>query len=214
MAAENTGISGTVSSLSGDPKNYRWVFLVILLSFLLWSGLVVAVNLALLQGHLKYWFGPEKPLFLEVFCWGALGGTMASYRYFANDKDANEVEALKIKPDPAELRYPDAMDVGLYGLRILFSGVQGVVAVLIAYAGLVYFDVPDAGRPAKQKVLFCLFAFIVGLNQTAFLTFLGNLTSRFLNSAEKTKGARSPKRNIESGQKPSGNGEVQPPTEK
>ncbi|MGO9012862.1 MAG: hypothetical protein ACLQPN_22430 [Bryobacteraceae bacterium] len=174
-------------STSGNAGNYVWIAWLVLCSFLVWSALLLVLNLSPLQGHFRYWLGEQKPLFLEFYCWGALGGTLSAYLFLANDKDANEKEALKEKPDPAELRYPNSVDVGLYGMRMIFSGLQGMAGSLALYAGLIYFDVPTGESPIKRKVLFSLFSFLVGVNQKAFLTFLDKLTQRFLAPKEKRK---------------------------
>lgn len=171
---------GASPSMKADDKNYARISLLVLCSFLMWSTLLVVLNLSPMQGYLRYWLGEQKPLFLELYCWAALGGTLAAYVFLANDKDTNEKEALKTPPDPTVLIYPNLIDVGLYGLRIIFSGIQGVAGALILYAGLIYFDVPAEGAPVKRKVLFSLFSFLVGLNQKAFLKFLNRLTERFL----------------------------------
>ncbi len=169
------------------PDGVNGITWLVLASFVAWSVLLVVLNLAPLQGHLRYWHGEQKPLFLELYCWAALGGTLAAYVFMAQDKESNEVESLKAPPDPTKLRYPDSIDVGLYGLRIIFSGIQGVAGALILYAGLIYFDVPAGDEPVKRKVLFSLFSFLVGLNQKAFLAFLGRLAERFFrDKAEKS----------------------------
>lgn len=62
-----------------------------------------------------------------------------------------------------------------------------MAAALILYAGLIYFDIPTTDVPVKRKVFFSLFSFLVGLNQKAFLVFLGRLTERFLALKDRTE---------------------------
>ncbi len=133
--------------LLGRPSNYLKISYVLLGGSLLLPVLLLVLNLAAVHELLKAALGEAKTLFLELFCWGALGGTLASYLFYARDKDTNEAEAMKQRPDPALLRYPDEIDVRLYGLRILFSGIQGVIAGLILSAGLLYFDANLEGQP-------------------------------------------------------------------
>lgn len=110
------------------PQNYMRIGYLLFVSLLLWSVALIVLNVVPMQGHLRYWLGEQKPLFLEVYCWAALGGTLAGYKFMADDKDRNELEALKKTPDPQELRYPDSTDV----LSTVFVSSSAEFKVLLA----------------------------------------------------------------------------------
>jgi hypothetical protein len=119
-------------------------------------------------------------LFVELYFWAMLGATVASYKFFAADKDRNEIEAIKKQPDPSELRYPNLLDVLLYAFRILFSGVLGVLGAIVLLAGLGYFDVPTDSVTTKVRLFLVIVCFLVGMHQNEFLSVLAKLNQSVL----------------------------------
>jgi len=125
-------------------------------------------------------FGSMSALMLELYFWGALGATVASYKFFAEDKERNELESVKEVPRPEELRYPNLLDVALYGLRIVFSGVLGVVGALVMIAALGYFDAPTASPTTKLRLFLVIACFLIGMYQNEFLAALARLNQSIL----------------------------------
>ena len=179
-----------VNSPIGDERNYKSISKALLSLFV---GICIAL-VALGSKSVGSWadatFGGYGYL-IQVYLWGALGGLVASYKFLANDKELNELEAVKEKPDPAILRYPTDIDVYLYIQRVLISGVLGVVSSLLVLAGLLYFQVNTAEQPFRQRVFMAVLAFVVGLQENDFLSFLATLNRKLLRSekAEKPKRA-------------------------
>jgi hypothetical protein len=120
-----------------------------------------------------------------LFFWGWLGAAVASSLFLARDKEDNELESLKDKPDPAMLRYPTDIDVHLYAHRIVTSACLAVVSAIVLYAGLSYFDAPTAKLDAKQRAFFIAFAVLVGLYQGSFVTFLSKRFEEILSKSKK-----------------------------
>lgn len=174
-----------------DVKNYSKIS-ALLLSAMVASGLLILLcNVHPIIDYLRKYAGPTKALIIQLYLWGALGGTIAAYKFFATDKDINEVESRKEKPDLTLLRFPDKYDVQLYIHRIVISGFLGLISGIVLYAGLGYFDTtPDADVP-KHKAFFAVFALLAGMQQNQFIMFLKSLhkklTEQALRSAEPKK---------------------------
>lgn len=168
------------SRLEGDPKYYRHIVAVLGGAFLFSSTVLLILNSVGGAQWLEERLGEVKAFFFQLYFWGTMGATVASYKFFADDKELNEVECLKETPDPTVLRFPNGLDVCLYALRILLSGVLALIAASIFLAGLGYFDAKPDTWSSKQYLFFVILAFLVGVYQNDFLSFLASLKVRFL----------------------------------
>ncbi len=162
----------TVVKSIGDGKYYRHISILILLALALAGAMLLWLNSASGRTYILAYLGTKVAFGLQLFFWGALGAAIASSLYLARDKDENEIESVKDAPDLTRLRYPTEIDIHLYGHRIVTSACLAVVGALFLYAGLSYFDVPADLPSPKHRAFFILFAFLVGLYQGNFVTFL------------------------------------------
>ena len=162
---------------SGDPGNYRKIVLLLFTSFAANAAMLFLLNLNSVETWLREQLGAAAG-FVQLFFWGAVGATIACSIFVANDKEVNELEALKEDPDPDVLRYPDSVDVMLYGQRIVSSGFLGVFAAVMLLTGLKYFDAPTELAGQKQELFFVVLAMLIGLYEGRFLTSLNNLSKR------------------------------------
>lgn len=178
----------------GDIRNYRRISLLIVGALgvtgatLLWLNSHSGRSLALT------YLGEKSAFGFQLFFWGALGATIAASLFLARDKEDNELESLKPTPDPNLLRYPTDIDVHLYCHRILTSACLAVVGSLFLYAGLSYFDVPAELPSPKHRAFFILFAFLIGLYQGNFVTFLHKRFQRILEKSGERDAASGEKR--------------------
>jgi hypothetical protein len=163
-----------------EEKYYLHIAVVVGVAFLLILLCLVAAYTNRGSAWLPAELGERNALFVELYFWAALGATIATYKFFANDKERNELEALKEKPDPQELRYPNLLDVFLYAYRILFSGVLGVIGAVVLLAGLGYFDVPTDSVTTKLRLFLVIVCFLVGMHQNEFLSALARLNHSVL----------------------------------
>jgi len=169
----------------GDIKYYRDISLLILVAIVIAGAALLCLNSSVgRQAALKY-LGPMEAFGLQLFFWGALGAAIASSLFLARDKEENEVESLKEKPDLSVLRYPTSLDRHLYVHRILTSACLAVVGALLLYSGLGYFDVPADIPNPKHRAFFMLFSFLVGLYQGNFVTFLSKRFEKILERSAK-----------------------------
>jgi hypothetical protein len=156
----------------GKVDYYKHIAVLLYSAFPMLAIAIVLVHAEPAAKVLRQLFSVTTLVFLKCYLWGALGATIASYKFFAEDKERNELEALKEVPAPTELRYPNSLDVALYGLRILFCGVLGVVSGMVLVGGMDLLEVPVGGASGKQGPWYFLSAFIVGLYQNEFLGLL------------------------------------------
>ena len=170
----------------GDQKYYVHISYLLLAAFLLNGAAIFALNITDVFAWLASLIGAKKAVVTQLFFWAALGATIASSIFMKHDKDDNELESLKDKPDLAILRYPDAIDVGLYVQRILTSGFLGVFGAAILFAGLGYFDVSTDALTTKHKLFLIVFSFLIGLYQSNFLTALNEMSKRFFQKQGKS----------------------------
>jgi hypothetical protein len=166
---------------------YKYVAIVLFAAFLLEGAVLLILHVKPVQVALGEVFDPRALLMIELYFWAALGATVASYKFFADDREVNEVESLKRRPNREILRYPNSLDVVLYAQRILFNGVLGVIGGLIVMAGLGYFDVQLSAISEKQRMFFIVFAFLIGVYQNDFLAFLMDLNRKILLKKEPSK---------------------------
>jgi hypothetical protein len=103
----------------------------------------------------------------------------------SEDKEINEVESLKEKPDPTILRYPNAIDVSLYLQRIITSGVLGVIGALMLFAGLIFFEVNIEVLSLRHKTFFIIFCFLIGMFQRNFIAYLSQIFKKFIEDKNK-----------------------------
>src|SRR6266436_1159416 len=135
-----SGPSCRQGALLGASYYYDYIAVVIFCAFLICCAALVFLNVNNVGTWFEAIFGRRKAFILQLYFWGALGATITSYKFFAQDKERNELEDLKEHPDPKELRWPNSQDVVLYVQRILMSGAMGVVGAAILLAGLGVFD--------------------------------------------------------------------------
>lgn len=164
----------------GDIRNYRRISLLILGTLAIAGAALLWLNSHSGRLMTETYMGVMSAFGLQLFFWGALGATIAASLFLARDKEDNELESLKPAPDASLLRYPTDIDVHLYGHRILTSACLAVVGALFLYAGLSYFEVPADLPSPKHRAFFILFAFLIGLHQGNFLTFLSKRFQRIL----------------------------------
>jgi hypothetical protein len=156
----------------GDIHLYDQISRLILAAMLVAGVILLGLNSIYGREILQKLLGPIATFCLQLFFWGALGAAIASSFFLAHDKEDNELESLKSKPDRSKLRYPDRIDTQLYLHRILTSGFLAVASGVFLYAGLSYFEISIDQPTPKQRAFFILFAFLVGLYQGNFVTFL------------------------------------------
>ncbi len=146
-----------------------------------------ALNVVSVTAWLTELLGAKKAFVIQLYFWGALASTIASSMFMKQDKEINELESLKEKPDPAMLRYPDAIDVGLYLQRILTSGFLGIFGAAVLFAGLGYFEVSADALATKHKLFLIVFTFLIGLYQSNFLAALGEMSKRVFQKGGKLR---------------------------
>lgn len=168
----------------GDKKYYKYISALIFFAFVVNALCLIALNSVPCVAMLSDILSIQKILIVELFFWSALGATVSCSLFLAEDKEINELEACKEKPDPRVLRYPDALDVQLYAQRIVTSGVLGLIGAFLLFAGLGYFDIPIDDLKPKHKVFLVLTSFLVGLYQKNFLTSLASLSKKILDKTD------------------------------
>ncbi|MGA9112017.1 MAG: hypothetical protein WB290_17175, partial [Smithella sp.] len=110
----------------GDIKYYKYITALLIIAFIMEIILLLLFNIENVSQYLESLYGIKKTFVIQLFFWSALGATIACSLFMSEDKEINEVERAKGKPDPVVLRYPDIIDVFLYLQRIITSGVLGV----------------------------------------------------------------------------------------
>jgi len=170
-----------------EARYYTGIVIVLFTSFIITGTALLLLYVKAFKNAIGQVFDARALLAIELYFWAALGATVASYKFFANDKDANEIESIKKRPSPKILRYPNSLDVVLYVQRVLFRGVLGVIGGIIMMAGLGYFDVQLSAISDKQRMFFIVFAFLIGVYQNEFLAFLTALNKKILLRMESAK---------------------------
>lgn len=181
-----------MSETRGDPSVYLAIVRLLWTAFAILSVALVSINTKFVAAWCVELLGERPAFFLQLGLWGALGGLVSGYKFLAHDKDLNELEAMKEKPDPTVLRYPTVVDVHLYGQRIVSSGVLGVISGLLVLTGLIYFQVETTGAPLRQRLFMVLLAFVVGLQENDFLAFLSKLNQRLFSAGKSDAAAKKP----------------------
>lgn len=164
----------------GDIKHYKHISILISIVLAMVGLALVCLNSSIGHQTVLSYLGPTPTFGVQLFFWGALGAAIASSLFLARDKEENELESLKEKPDLSALRYPTDIDVHLYAHRIVTSACLAVIGAIFLYAGLSYFDVPASLPTAKQRAFFILFAFLIGLYQGNFVAFLSKRFQKIL----------------------------------
>ena len=169
-----------MSIIEGKAENYSKIIWLLIVLFVLNCSVITLFNIDRTEGFFIEVFGASEKFIIELFFWGALGATISSSLFLAQDKEINEIESLKSPPDPNILRYPDIFDVWMYGQRVATSGVLAIVSAVVLLAGLGYFEVEINTVTTKQKMLFVITSFLVGMYQGKFVDFLNSLSKRLL----------------------------------
>src|SRR5712692_8742831 len=125
---------------AGDIKYYQHICILIIVALAAEVMALIYLNSSIGEQAVLRYLGPKVAFGLQLFFWGAVGSTIAGSLFLARDKEENEIESTKEKPDLVVLRYPDRIDVYLYLHRILTSACLAVIGGLFLYAGLSYFD--------------------------------------------------------------------------
>jgi len=171
--------------LTGDPKYYLHITLIIITSLCLNGSMIFILNINTVNIWLVSLIGEKKAFIMQLYFWAAARSTIACSIFMKNDKDINELESLKDKPDSRILRYPNIYDVYLYLERILTSGFLGIFGAVLLLAGLGYFDVNPETLTVKHKLFLIIFSFLIGLYQANFLTVLNEMSRRFFTNTKK-----------------------------
>lgn len=171
--------------LAGNSRLYSTIAIILTLSFIVNALLILLLNIEPITIFLDQRLGEQRAFFMQLFIWGTSGATIAGSAFMAKDKDINEVELTKKHPDPAQLRYPNIIDVWLYVQHILSGGFLALAGTAIILAGLGYFDAPVESMTTKHKLFLVIFCFLVGLYEKKFLASLENLSKRLFNKQAK-----------------------------
>lgn len=119
---------------------------------------------------------------IKQFFYGALGATVFSSFFLSNDIEINELESLNEEPDLTKLRYPTNEDISLYIQRIISSGFLAIIGAFVLMGGFGYLEVTFEVITLKQKILFALVSFLIGLFQGNFYAKLESVFKRIFNS--------------------------------
>ena len=152
----------------GKPENYMVISRIIFISFFLSCIAIIIQNLNSVDNWLDSYFGLIKSEILKQFFYGTIGATISCSIFFNHDKETNEIESIKGKPNYEILRYPTKEDVHLYVQRIISGGVFAIVGVLVLLAGFGYLDIDMDKLNNKHKILFALSSILIGLFQSKF----------------------------------------------
>jgi hypothetical protein len=164
--------------LTGDPNLYKAISLILTAAFILNAIVLLTLNISSIEAWFDQLMGERRSFFIQLFFWGTTGATIAGSVFMANDKEINELERVKDRPDPTTLRYPNEIDVWLYVQRILSSGFLALFGAAFLFAGLGYFDVSIDSLTAKHRVFLIVFCFLIGLFENRFLETLNTLSKR------------------------------------
>ena len=164
----------------GDIKYYKYITALLIISFVLNMAILLTLNIPSVSKYLVEIFGIKKTFVIELFFWSALGATIACSLFLSEDKEMNEVESAKEKPDPMILRYPDSIDVCLYIQRIIASGILGIIGALMLFAGLVFFEARIDELSIQHRMFIIIFCFLIGMYQRSFITYLGNMFRKII----------------------------------
>ncbi|MDP1774649.1 MAG: hypothetical protein Q8L15_20465 [Methylobacter sp.] len=174
--------------LKGSPKYYRTIVILLLVAFLIEAMVILIMNTRPAENALVSLFGEKIAFLLQLFFWASIGATISSSIFLSNDKNLNELERAKDKPDPAILRYPNEIDVWLYAQRILTSGFLGVIGASLFIVGLWYFELPLEEFKSKHKLFLAIVSFIIGLYQSDFLTALNSFSKKLFQQRSEKEG--------------------------
>ena len=169
----------------GDIKYYKHITALVMISFAVNIAILLFLNITNVSQYLETLLGIKKTFIVQLFFWSALGATIACSLFMSEDKEINEVECARDKPDPKILRYPDVIDVLLYLQRIITSGILGVIWALILLSGLVFFEAPIEVLSVKHKIFFILFCFLIGMYQRTFIEYLGKMFKKIIEDKNK-----------------------------
>ncbi|HEY5125065.1 MAG TPA: hypothetical protein VIK14_15135 [Ignavibacteria bacterium] len=167
-----------------DLKNYKKIIRLLYLSFFINSIILVFLNIsAIHQCFISIFSEIKAELIIQIF-FGALGSTISCSLYLATDKEINELESKKAKPDPKILREPDEIDISLYIHRIISGSVLAILGSLIILAGLSYFEVNYTNFSIKQKILISASSIMIGLFQHKFLDDIKDVYCNIFNKSQ------------------------------
>ncbi|MFC4219315.1 hypothetical protein [Flagellimonas marina] len=166
-----------------DLSVYKKIINVLFGSFIVCLGGLIIIQTNNIECWLKIEFGQIGFQLLNQFLYGALGGTIAGSLFLKKDKEINEIESLKPKPNPTILRLPDEVDKSLYIHRIITSGVLAVLGTLLIITGFGYLEVEyKDGFVLRQEIFFIITSVLIGLYQIKFLGRIEKLFESFFRS--------------------------------
>lgn len=169
----------------GDIKYYKHISTIIIISFAVNITILLILNTPNVSSGFEALFGVKKSFVIQLYFWSALGATISCSLFLSEDKEMNEVESVKDKPDPKVLRYPDIIDVTLYIQRIITSGILGVIGALLLFSGLIFFEANIETLSIKHRMFFIIFCFLIGMYQRNFLEYLGGMFRKILEKQNK-----------------------------
>lgn len=185
MTTEHKHVMTAEHKPVGDIKYYREISILILIAIAIAGAALLCLNSSVGRETALRYLGPMEAFGLQLFFWGALGAAIASSLFLARDKEENEIESIKEKPDLSVLRYPTSLDAHLYVHRIVTSACLAVIGAVFLYAGLGYFDVPAELPNPKHRAFFILFSFLIGLYQGNFVAYLSKRFQKMLEKSDK-----------------------------
>jgi hypothetical protein len=172
-----------------DLKEYKKISNIIFLSFLINILFILALNYSRIENVIIMNFGGISAEIIKQFFYGAIGATISCSIFLKKDKEINELESLKDKPDPAVLRLPDVIDKRLYIQRIITSGILAILGMLLILAGFSYLEVDfSADFTFKHKLFFAISSLMIGIYQSKFLTSVEKIFEGLFKSS-KNKGS-------------------------
>lgn len=171
--------------MPGSKRNYIKISYIIILSFILNAFILIFLNLHDVEKYFISLIGTLNYEILNQFFYGAIGATITSSIFYSKDIEINALEALKEKPNPEVLRFPNRLNVILYIHRILTSGLLAILGAFIIIGGFSYLNIELNNLVLKHKVLLAISSFLIGLYQHKFLRRLRVLFDELHKSEER-----------------------------
>jgi hypothetical protein len=167
-------------------KEYEAISKIIFWSFFINITSIILFNFKAIDIFLFEYFNIIFIEALHQFFYGALSATIACSLFMAKDKETNELESVKEKPDPSILMLPDCIDRKLYIQRIISSGLLAIVGMMLLLAGFSYLEVNfETTFTFKQKMFFGISSSLIGLYQINFIEKLRKVFDAFYKSKAK-----------------------------
>ncbi len=178
-------IEHEMDKLPGSVENYKKISRMIIISFLINSTILIALNIPHINLFLANLLGNLKFEILKQFFFGSIGGTITCSLFLSKDMEINAIESVKKNPDPEVLRYPNIINVHLYFHRMLNSGIFAILGCLIMLAGFSYINYNYSEFTIKHKILFAISSILIGIFQHKFIRRIGGVFDKIYNPEDK-----------------------------